>query len=123
MPLTDIGSYVTVLDEIAAHWLSVNTELGGAPATDLKLQGAFARADLIALRDQLNTVIIAEEDLENAREIASANRDTLKATLWQRLGQFRAVIETNGERGMSDHCFQHLGFSQATRFEMVRSVI
>lgn len=40
MPLTDIGSYVNVMDQIAAHWDGVNTELGGAPATDLKLQGA-----------------------------------------------------------------------------------
>lgn len=92
MPLTDIGSYVNVMDQIAAHWETVNTELGGAPATDLKLAAGYTRANFVAERDALNTAITTLEDLENARQIAAANRDSQKAALRQKLGQFRAML-------------------------------
>ncbi|MEK6259506.1 MAG: hypothetical protein AABP62_12890 [Planctomycetota bacterium] len=92
MPLTDLGSYVPTMDEVALHWTDVNVELGGAPATDLKLEGGFSRADLIIARDVLDALNISIEDLENGREIAAANRDNLKGTLRQKLGQFRGML-------------------------------
>ncbi len=92
MPLTDLGSYVQTMDEVVLHWLDVNAALGGAPATDLKLEGGFSRADLIAARDLFEDLHISIEDLENAREIAAASRDNLKGTLRPKLGQFRGML-------------------------------
>lgn len=92
MPLTDIGSYVPVMDEFAAHWAEVNMDLGGGPATDLKLQGGYTRANFVAERGALSAAITELEDLENGRQIAAANRDTQKAALRQKLGQFRAML-------------------------------
>ena len=92
MPLTDIGSYLEVSDEVLAHWDDVNVELGGTPATDLKLQGAFTRNAFKDLRDALQVAITEQEDLENIREAAVANRDVLKAALRGKLSQFRAIL-------------------------------
>ena len=92
MPLTNLGSYVQTMDEFVLHWFDVNAALGGTPATDLKLEGGFSRADLIAARDLIEDLNISVEDLENAREIAAANRDNLKGTLRQKLGQFRGML-------------------------------
>ena len=92
MPLTDLGSYVPTMDEVVLHWADVDAELGGAPASDLKLEGGFSRADLIAARDVFESLNISIEDLENGREIAAANRDNLKGTLRQKLGQFRGMV-------------------------------
>lgn len=92
MPITTIGSYVTVMDEVAAHWEDVNTELGGTPATDLKLEGAFTRAMFITMRNDVDASITGLEDLENAREIAGASRDGLKGTLRQKMAQFRNML-------------------------------
>jgi len=92
MPLTDLGSYVPTMDEVVLHWADVDAELGGAPASDLKLEGGFSRADLIAARDVFEALNISIEDLENGREIAAANRDNLKGTLRQKLGQFRGMV-------------------------------
>jgi hypothetical protein len=39
MALNGFGSYVVVMLEVLEHWDSVNTELGGLPASDLVLQG------------------------------------------------------------------------------------
>lgn len=74
------------------HWADIDTALGGTPAADLKLEGGFSRADLIAARDVLEALNISIEDLENAREIAAASRDNLKGTLRQKLGQFRGMV-------------------------------
>jgi hypothetical protein len=65
MPLTDPGSYVGVMDEISPHWEDVNTELGGAPATDLKIAGGMTRALFITLRNDVSAKLIDEQDLEN----------------------------------------------------------
>ncbi len=46
----------------------------------------------LADRGAVEDAIIAIEDLENARETAAANRDTLKAALRTKLGQFRAML-------------------------------
>jgi hypothetical protein len=92
MPLDSIGSYPAVMDEVLAHWEDVNTELGAPPAPELMLQGANTRAMFLTDRGAVEDAIIAIEDLENARETAAANRDTLKADLRTKLGQFRAML-------------------------------
>jgi len=92
MPLSDFGSYVSVMDEVALHWENVDAELGGTPETALKLEGGFDRADLIAAKDVLDAFLIGFEDMENAREIGAGERDNLKGTLRQKLGQFRGML-------------------------------
>lgn len=50
LPITDIGSYMTVADKILAHWDDVNPELGETSATELKLED-LARSDFLAVRN------------------------------------------------------------------------
>ena len=59
MPLPDLGSYVPTMDEVVLHWVDVNAVLGGTPATDLKLEGGFNPADLIAAQDVLEALNIS----------------------------------------------------------------
>jgi len=92
MPLTDPGSYVGVMDEIAAHWEDVNTELGGAPATDLKIAGGMTRALFITLRNDVAGKLTEEQDLENARQVSATDRDQKKDTVKDQLGQFRSMV-------------------------------
>src|SRR3990172_2595832 len=92
MPLTDIGSYGPVMDEFSAHWTDTNAILGGTPATDLKLEGAFTLAMFITLRNDIAAKLTAEEGFENARQIAASNRDALRTALKDRLTQFRGLI-------------------------------
>ena len=92
MPITDIGSYVPTMDEFGAHWDDVNTALGGTPATELKLQGAYTRAMFVTDRNAIDAAITALAGLENAREIAAGNRDTQKQGLVGRLNAFRGML-------------------------------
>jgi len=92
MPITTIGSYLTTMDEFIAHWEDVNTELGGAPATDLTLQGGFTRDNLIADRATLQTAITDLEDRENDRQIAASSRDIQRDELRDRLNSFRGML-------------------------------
>ncbi|MBI5761002.1 MAG: hypothetical protein HZA46_20960 [Planctomycetales bacterium] len=57
MPISDVGSYAPTMDEFSAHRDDVNTALGGAPATDLKLQGGYTRAMFIADRDAIDAAM------------------------------------------------------------------
>ncbi len=92
MPITDIGSYPPTMDEFSAHWDDVNIFLGGTPATDLKLKGAYTRAMFIADRNAIDLAITALVGLENVREIAATNRDTLKQALLVRINSFRGIL-------------------------------
>jgi hypothetical protein len=92
MPLDDIGSYGPVMNEFGVHWGDVNLELGGSSATDLKLEAGFTRAMFLQLRDEVQAKLAASEGWENARQIAADTRDSLKAALRDRLGQFRGML-------------------------------
>ncbi|MEK6259164.1 MAG: hypothetical protein AABP62_11160 [Planctomycetota bacterium] len=92
MPLTDIGSYVPMMQEISLHWADVDAELGGTPATALKLEGNFGRIEFGAATTELDALNISIEDLENVWEIAVGERDNTKGTLRQKLSQFRAML-------------------------------
>jgi hypothetical protein len=93
MPITTIGSYLTTLDEFIAHWDDVNAELGGAPATDLTLQGSYTRANMITDRGALQAAITDLEDKENDRQIAASSRDIAKDDLRERLASFRGMLQ------------------------------
>ena len=98
MPITDIGSYVPTMDLFAAHWDDVNAALGGTPATELKLQGAYTRALFITDRNAIDAAITGLVGLQNAREIGAGNRDTLKQGLIGRLNQFRGILRAQFPR-------------------------
>lgn len=92
MPIIDIGSYPPTMDEFSAHWDDTNTFLGATPATDLKLQGAYTRTMFIADRNAIDAAITGLVGLENSREIAATNRDTLKQGLVARINSFRGIL-------------------------------
>ena len=92
MPLVDIGSYPPVMGEFDNHWASVNTELGGAPASDLKLASGFTRADFGTLRASIVGSLTGAEGLENTRQIAVETRNQSKAALRERLFQLRGMF-------------------------------
>ena len=92
MPLEDVGSYPSVMSEFELHWQDVNAELGGTPATDMKLEGGFTLAQFTALRDDVQAKISGLEGLENGRQIAADSRDQVKAAIKDRLAQFRAIL-------------------------------
>jgi hypothetical protein len=80
------------MDEFSAHWDDVNTFLGGTAASDLKLQGAYTRTMFIADRNAIDAAITGLVGLENSREIAATNRDTLKQGLLGRINSFRGML-------------------------------
>jgi hypothetical protein len=90
MPITDIGSYVPTMDEFSAHWADVDAELG--VGSELKLQGAFGRNHFVDLRDEIVALLTHGTDLENARQIAAADRDAKKATAKDNLQKFRGMV-------------------------------
>lgn len=92
MPLNGIGSYLPMMVEVLNHWDDVNVELGGTPATDLKLQGAHTRAMFQILHDELSALLVGLVDLENARELAVNTRDQKKTAISARLNQFRGML-------------------------------
>jgi hypothetical protein len=80
------------MDEFISHWEAVNLELGGAPATDLKLKGGYLLANFQTDRAGLAAAITAIEGLENVRQLGAADRDTKKAAIRARLAQFRSGV-------------------------------
>ncbi len=90
MPLSSVGSYLPAAQEFLNHWAQVNLALGGAPATDLKLQGAYTLANLTSDRAALQAAITATEGSDNVRQTAATNRDLKKGAILPRIGQFRA---------------------------------
>lgn len=92
MPLEGLGSYLPMMVEVLNHWDDVNIELGGTPATELKLQGAHTRAMFQLLHDDLATLLLGQVDLENGREIAVNSRDQKKTAILLKLNQFRGML-------------------------------
>lgn len=92
MPLDNIGSYPSVMTEFDEHWGSVNAAQGGTATTDLKLEGAFTRAQFQALLASIVAKLTGAQGLENTRQIAAQNRDLLKVALRERLFQLRGMV-------------------------------
>jgi len=92
MPLEDVGSYGPVMNEFGIHWGKVNLALGGAPATDLKLEAGLTLAMFLLLRDDIQAKVTAIEGFDNGRQIAAEQRDALKIALRDHLAQFRAML-------------------------------
>ena len=92
MPLNGLGSYLPLMVEVLNHWEDVNIELGGTPATELKLQGAHTRALFQLLHDELAAMLVGLVDLENGREIAANSRDQKKTAISLKINSFRGLL-------------------------------
>lgn len=93
MPVTGPDSYIPTTNEIIAHWNQVNIALGGTPATELKLSGNYAVANMTTDRNALQAANDAVEAARNALETAYGLRDNAKAILRPRIAQMRASVE------------------------------
>ena len=93
MPVTGPDSYIPTTNEVIAHWNQVNIALGGTAATDLKLSGSYAVANLVTDRTALQAANDAVESARNVLEVAYGLRDNAKAILRPRIAQMRASVE------------------------------
>jgi len=89
MPISSIASYLPVMQEFIAHWTDVNTAV--APSV-LTLQGGYTLATFTTDRSAIQTAITAVESVDNARQIASEDRDLKKASARVRVAQYRATV-------------------------------
>ena len=93
MPLTDIGSYVTVGEEFKSHWTDVDAERVAGGGSVLVLPDAYSRVNLTTDVAGVATAITGQEDLDNAVALATTNRDNRKQTLRDRLIEFRDAVQ------------------------------
>jgi hypothetical protein len=92
MPITGPSSYLPTADEFIGHWGNANSMLGAAGP--ILLAKGVGRADLIALRDALETQRADVETARNELEGARADIETLKASLLDRLNQFNGKLRS-----------------------------
>lgn len=93
MPITDIGSYVTTMQEFIEHWIDVNVFLSGTPTVELKLKGGYTLVAFTADRATLEADIVFI-DTDNTLELAMADRDLKKEAIRTPLSQFRGAVES-----------------------------
>ena len=89
MPLTGPNSYPPTMQEIVAHWTSVNASLG---ATPLLLKGSYSLANFTADRTAIVNAIVALEPSNNALQQAIFDRDIKKTAIKPRTAQFRNAV-------------------------------
>jgi hypothetical protein len=93
MPIEGIDDYPEKMKEFKLHWDSVNSALGGNPATDFKLAGDYAVADFSADKAAVVTALTNQEGLDNNLDFARADRDTSRSDLRDRLILFRSTVK------------------------------
>lgn len=93
MPITDLGSYATTGEEFKSHWTDVNADRVATGGTALVLVGGYSLTNLTTDVASIAAVITDEEDLENAIALATTTRDNQKATLRDRVIEFREAVE------------------------------
>jgi len=89
MAISSIASYLPTMQEFIAHWTDVNAAI--AP-TVLTLKGGYTLAMFTTDRAAIETAITGVETMDNARQIASADRDLKKASAKEKLGQYRSSV-------------------------------
>ena len=92
IPRMTVKLYTTRSQQFAAHWGAVNTALGGTPATEMKLKGAYAVAGFTTDRAAILAQNVTVTNADNAAELASADLDIKKAAAKVRLKQFNAAV-------------------------------
>jgi hypothetical protein len=97
MALQNNGSFIPTANEFLAHWADANAGLGSAPLLLPEEPGiipaGFARADLLTLRNSLQSQLDAVQDKLNDLQIASGALDILKTKMYKRLTLFLEVVD------------------------------
>ena len=93
MPITDLGSHVTVGEEFKSHWTDVNADRVAGGGTALLLIDGYSLGTLTTGVAVVATAITGQEDLDNAFALATTNRDNRKGTLRDRLIEFRDTVQ------------------------------
>ena len=93
MPIIDLGSYATTGEEFKSHWTDVDADRVAGGGTSLVLAGGYSLTNLTTDVASVVTAITTGEDLENAIALATTNRDNRKATLRDRVIEFRDAVE------------------------------
>jgi len=96
MPLAGPSSYVPTINEFLAHWVQVNTALGGGGP--LVLSDGTTLAILTGYRDSLMAFGSSIQGKLNDVEIARGNIEIKRAALMTRLGEFNRKV-----RGFLSH--------------------
>jgi len=92
MPISDVWSYVTTGNEFDAHWTDVDADRVANALAELALPDGYVRVSLAADIAALQAALTAIEDLDNARAVATVNRDNLKQALRDRVIEFREAV-------------------------------
>ena len=93
MPITDLGSYVTVGEEFKSHWTDVNADRVAGGGTALLLADGYSLGNLTTGVAGVATAITGQEDLDNALDLGTTNRDNRKLSLRDRLIEFRDAVQ------------------------------
>jgi hypothetical protein len=89
MAVSSIASYLPTMQEFIDHWTAVNAAIN---PTVLTLKGGFTLATFTTDRTAIQTAITGVETVDNARQIASADRDLKKANAREKIAQYRATV-------------------------------
>ena len=92
MPISDLGSHVTVGEEVKSHWGAVNASRIAASGTALVLVDGYSLANLTTDVASVEAAVSGQEDLDNGVTIAAGNRDALRVPLRERVIQFREAV-------------------------------
>ena len=92
MPISDLGSHVTVGEEVKSHWGAVNASRIAASGTALVLADGYSLANLTTDVASVEAAVSGQEDLDNGVTITAGNRDALRMPLRERVIQFREAV-------------------------------
>ena len=92
MPIIDLGSHITVGEEIKSHWGTVNADRIAAALTALVLADGYSLANLTTDVTTADDAISGQEDLDNGVTITAGNRDNRRGPLRDRVIEFREAV-------------------------------
>ena len=93
MPISDIGSYVTVGREFEAHAADVNVDRLANALAEFAWPDGYLAANLTADVDAVEAAITAQVSLDNALSIGTNGRDAMRVALRDRFVDFRKLID------------------------------
>lgn len=93
MPISDLGSHVTVGNEIKSHWTAVNADRVAGGGTAFVLADGYSVAGLTTDVLAVSDAISGQEDLDNGITLATANRDNRRVAVRDRVIEFREAVQ------------------------------
>ena len=92
MPLSDIGSYVTVGQEFEAHWMDVDADRVANTLPVLSLPDGFSLAGFSADLAAVQAAITGIEDLDNALGLAASQRNASRKSVRDAIINFGETV-------------------------------